>query len=215
MLFPLGKKCNFSSSHRSQYPTALLFGRKRDFSKLTDAELIAQYKQSGNTELVGILFKRYSHMIGVLCFRFLKDEMKSEDAAMEIFERLLSDLKKHDVQVFRTWIYSVTKHHCLKMIRHSQREQKAETTFSDTFVELEEEDALLVATLKEQEIGLLEEGLAQLSKEQRLCVELFYLKGKRYKDIVEQTGYEQKKVKSYIQNGKRNLKIYLEKKYAR
>jgi len=203
----------YSSTVPKTLPT-LLFGRKRDLSKLKDAELISQYRETGNRELVGILFKRYSHMVGVLCFRFLKDEMQSEDAAMEIFERLFDDLKKHDVQQFRTWIYSVTKHHCLKIIRHSQRNAKAETQFSDAFMESDDEDALLAATLKEQEIRLLMEGLAQLSVEQRKCVELFYLQGKRYKEIEDLTGYQLKKVKSYIQNGKRNLRLFLEKKYA-
>jgi RNA polymerase sigma-70 factor (ECF subfamily) len=41
---------------------------------------------------------------------------------------------------------------------------------------------------------------------------LFYLEQKCYKDIADLTGYDLNKVKSAIQNGKRNLKICMERK---
>jgi len=52
-------------------------------------------------------------------------------------------------------------------------------------------------------------AISNLNTEQRLCINLFYLKEKCYEEISMQTGYSLKQVKSYIQNGKRNLKIYL------
>ena len=50
-----------------------------------------------------------------------------------------------------------------------------------------------------------------LNPEQKQTVELFYLQEKSYKEIVDQTGFSMNDVKSYIQNGKRNLKIMLSK----
>ena len=66
--------------------------------------------------------------------------------------------------------------------------------------------------LKEVKLQQLEEGITKLNSEQKICVELFYLQNKSYVEVAEITGYELNQVKSYIQNGKRNLKIYLEKK---
>jgi RNA polymerase sigma-70 factor (ECF subfamily) len=64
---------------------------------------------------------------------------------------------------------------------------------------------------KEQSLQLLEKGLENLDEEQRICLKMFYLEKKSYQEITEFTGYDLNKVKSYIQNGKRNLKIFMEK----
>ena len=63
----------------------------------------------------------------------------------------------------------------------------------------------------EDDLGRLEKCIEELQDEQKQCVELFYIRKKPYQTIVESTGFEMKKVKSYIQNGKRNLKICMEK----
>jgi RNA polymerase sigma-70 factor (ECF subfamily) len=57
----------------------------------------------------------------------------------------------------------------------------------------------------------LEKCIETLGDEQKQCVKLFYLQEKCYKEITESTGFDMNKVKSYIQNGKRNLKICMEK----
>jgi RNA polymerase sigma-70 factor (ECF subfamily) len=64
----------------------------------------------------------------------------------------------------------------------------------------------------EHTYDLLEEAIQELSEEQKLCVNLFYLQKKSYQQITDRTGFTLMQVKSYIQNGKRNLKIILEKK---
>ncbi|HEY0653572.1 MAG TPA: sigma factor-like helix-turn-helix DNA-binding protein, partial [Chryseosolibacter sp.] len=63
----------------------------------------------------------------------------------------------------------------------------------------------------ESNLRKLEGCIETLPEEQRQCVKLFYLQKKCYKEITELTGFELNKVKSYIQNGKRNLKICMEK----
>jgi len=51
-----------------------------------------------------------------------------------------------------------------------------------------------------------------LGKEQKLCVILFYLEKRSYQEIATSTQFTQMQVKSHIQNGKRNLKLLMEKK---
>ena len=58
----------------------------------------------------------------------------------------------------------------------------------------------------------LKECIEQLKAEQKQCIEMFYYQKQCYQEIAEQLGMNEKKVKSYLQNGKRNLKICLEKK---
>ncbi|MEO1383805.1 MAG: sigma-70 family RNA polymerase sigma factor [Bacteroidota bacterium] len=63
---------------------------------------------------------------------------------------------------------------------------------------------------KELQLQQMEQALTKLKLEQRVCVELFFLQKKSYQEVASETGYTLKQVKSYIQNGKRNLKIRME-----
>ena len=60
---------------------------------------------------------------------------------------------------------------------------------------------------KEMLLNQLEKGLEELKEDQKIGIKLFYLESKSYQQIADQTGWDLKKVKSEIQNGKRNLKL--------
>jgi RNA polymerase sigma-70 factor (ECF subfamily) len=181
-----------------------------------DADLIRQYKQTLDTAFAGELYDRYIHLVYGVCMKYLKNEEDSKDAVMQIFEKLLIELKSHEVANFKSWLHVMAKNHCLMWLRSARvRQEKTIITF-EVKQDVENEDML--HPVEGDETGSLEENLQSLEKgiqelpvEQKRCIELFYLQQKCYKEITEITGYEQKKVKSYIQNGKRNLKIYLQK----
>ncbi len=179
-----------------------------------DLELIQQYRETGDVELVGQLFERYTEMVYLICLKYLKDEDESKDATMHIFEQLLTGLHKHEITNFKSWLHVLTKNYCLMLLR-SQKKRSADLIDEKT-LPLVEKAALAHATDPadhEPELQLLTKGLDALSQEQRTCVELFYLQKKSYKEVAELTGYEIGQVKSHIQNGKRNLKNYINKNY--
>jgi len=184
---------------------------------MSDEELINAYKESSNIEYVGELFQRKTHLIASLSFKFLKNETDAEDATYEVFEILCKDLLKHEVANINSWLFSVTRNHCYKKLRKTINErekinEQKNSTYS--FMESATDDDLLEKELLEEQLDLMEEVIEELNKEQRVCVKLFYLEKKSYVEIVEETEYELKKVKSYIQNGKRNIKILMDKKIA-
>ncbi len=182
------------------------------YKDLSDAELIAEYKKSGDKIFVGILYKRYSHLVMGLCMKYLKDEDEAQDAVINIFTKLFDDLIKHQVEYFKSWLYTFTKNHCLMILRSAKAKLRHTLAYGEDvklFVEKAEE-MHQNANKREQEYVALEKALAELNEEQRTCVELFYIKDKSYTEIAELTGYTLNNVKSYIQNGKRNLKIKLE-----
>lgn len=192
---------------------------KRFFKKKPtneDADLIRQYKQTLDTAFAGELYDRYTHLVYGVCLKYLKNEEDSKDAVMQIFEKLLVELKHHEVNNFKSWLHVMAKNHCLMWLRSARvRHEKTIITFE---VKQDMEYEELMHHLGENENGTLESDLVSLEKgmlelpvEQKRCIELFYLQQKCYKEITEITGYEMKRVKSYIQNGKRNLKIYLDK----
>ncbi len=189
--------------------------RNKDQSALTDEELIAAYRLKNDKQAVGILFNRYAHLVFGVCMKYLKDTDESKDAVLQIFEKLHADLRKHEVQKFSYWLHRVAQNFCLMQLRSNQ----AAKNRADRFVQDEkvmaddmDHDHLKKANEREYELQLLEEAVSTLNEEQRICIELFYLKEKCYNEISELTGFDFKQVKSYIQNGKRNLKIYMEKK---
>lgn len=174
-----------------------------------DATLIARYKISGDLEVLGQLYNKYMHLVFGVCLNYLKDEEQSKDAVMQIFEELVTKLKVHEVQNFKSWLHVLSRNHCLMAIRKNSKN----TTLSleDTFVENTEFVHLDIDDTKETKLTVMERCMETLSEEQRLSVDLFYLQEKCYKEVADITGYEMVKVKSYIQNGKRNLKICIEK----
>lgn len=174
----------------------------------SDQELIAAYQATEDGELVGLLFERYTHWIYGLCLKYLKDEEPAKDAVLQIFEKLLTDLKKHNIQHFRPWLHQVARNYCLMQLR---KKNPVSTSLSDVEWEPEEHHYEERAASEQTEMRLnqLEAGIAQLNSEQRQCIELFFLQEKSYKEIEAQTGFTARQVKSYIQNGRRNLKKWM------
>lgn len=186
-------------------------------TQLTDTELLDKYRQTGNKVFMGILYKRYSHLVFGLCMKYFKDQDQAYDTSVNIFTKLFDDLKKHKVEYFKSWLFTYSKNFCLMQLRSAQSNLKRALEYEKDFKVFMEntEETHLQANKREQEYALLEKALADLDEGQRVCIELFYLKDKSYTQIVELTNYDLNKVKSYIQNGKRNLKIRLEEIHAK
>ena len=162
---------------------------------------------------LGELYKRYSGQVYAVCLKYLKDRDAAQDAVMEVWEKLTKELRKREIDRFGAWLHVITRNHCLMQLR-SQK-----SNASDSFSEINGhvvESAMAVHPIgepdeTEEQLQRLEQAIEGLSEEQRQCVSLFYLQKKSYQEVAELTGFELKKVKSYIQNGKRNLRLALER----
>lgn len=184
------------------------------YNHYSDNELITEYKSTKDNVFVGILYKRYAHLVLGLSLKYLKDEDEAKDAVMQIFEKLLSDLLKHNVEYFKSWLYTFSKNHCLMVIRTKQSLLKKEIELelhADSFMETNNQLHLNSNNDKEKQYQALEKAITELNTEQKQCIELFYLQNKSYQEISDITGFSLNEVKSFIQNGKRNLKLKLER----
>ncbi len=185
---------------------------KENFTGISDEELVHRYRNSFDTAYIGELYQRYTHLVFGVCMKYFKNEMESEDATMQIFEKLIADLKKHHITAFKPWLHTVVKNHCMMHFRKesSETKKKVELKFErGEVVENPENNHLQEAEDKEFVLQYLKEGIDELKEEQRTCIELFYLKDCSYAEITTITGFSINEVKSYIQNGKRNLKNYI------
>jgi RNA polymerase sigma-70 factor (ECF subfamily) len=185
------------------------FARK-NINQVSDDELLALYRKKGDITTVGILFDRHAHLVYGVCLKYLKNREESKDAVMQIFEKIIEELKLKEIQHFRGWLYVVAKNFCLMELRKKQMK----IAFSDVTEKNHEffmESTPEMNPLEEHLDDIkLKKCLEKLSAEQKQCIELFYYKEMCYKDISNFTKYHIKKVKSYIQNGKRNLKNCME-----
>ncbi|SRR5258706_8902946 len=174
----------------------------------TDGELILLYKKTGNLALIGELYTRYTALVYGVCLKYLKDRDEAKDASMQLFEKLIETLKSHEVENFKSWLYVSARNYCLMQIRSKKGKFKEEIFALDVenqfLMHPEEENGL------EENLEKLEECISKLVDGQRECVRLFYLDEKCYKEITIITGFDLNQVKSFIQNGKRNLKICME-----
>ncbi len=179
-----------------------------NYKQLNDESLINSYKSTGDNVFVGVLFERYTHLVFGVCMKYLKDEDEAKDTTMVIFERLITDLKKHEIIYFKAWLHTVTKNHCLMKLRNA----KKQVSYVDTIhVENKEEQHQEDKIELEIKLTLLEAAINELDQQQQKCIRLFYIEEKSYQQIIELTGFDFNQVKSFIQNGKRNLKIYMQK----
>lgn len=174
----------------------------------TDEELLEQYRQSRDTEFFGILYNRYIPLVYGLCLKYLQDEEKSQDAVMEIFENLLPKICGYEIKVFRTWLYSVAKNHCFHIIKNNKREIVVD--FDSNLMESDSVLTLFGDEVDKDRESALTYCIAKLSEQQRITICKFFYEDMSYADIVDITGYDLKSVKSYLQNGKRNLKNCIE-----
>ncbi|MBD1393947.1 RNA polymerase sigma factor [Mucilaginibacter glaciei] len=174
---------------------------------LADDVLVSNYRTDGDLAVLGKLYERYMSLVYGVCLKYLQDDEAAKDAVMGIFEELITKVKQHEIKEFRPWLYVLSRNYCLMQLRAGK---KMETVTLDDFMEFTpvlhpDNDN------REEAMQALEKCIGKLTAAQQQSVSLFYLEQKCYKDIVALTGFTLNEVKSYIQNGKRNLKICLEK----
>lgn len=185
----------------------MAFGKKR-YQTLDDNDLPGHFKETGNQEIIGEIYKRFGHLMFGTCLKYLKNKEEAEDCVMGIFEKMPDKLEKHQIQHFKSWLYMVTKNACLMRLRKVD-------PFSDALPILEEaiegsnETTIDDKKLLEIKIEALNEAIEDLKDEQKETVKLFYIEQCSYAQISERLDMPMKKVKSAIQNGKRNIKMKL------
>jgi len=175
-------------------------------TQYSDEDLVRLFQKHDNRQALGMLFKRYSHLVLGLCLDYLKNREDAKDAVMDIFEKTARKLSNQNISNFKSWLFYVSRNHCIDLIRKRLKQVPAE--FSEAFiVESMDEDR----PIEEKQIELLSEALSALKPHQRNCISLFYLQANSYEQVAEKTGFTIKEVKSYLQNGRRNLKNILTK----
>ncbi len=187
------------------------------YLQLTDLELLQLFKLNGDAVIIGLLYKRYAVMALGVANKYLQPEDDAKDAVMQVFEQLLQNISNHKIDNFKSWLYSVVKNFCLMKLRKEKnltlvREEEGKNIYS-----VMEKEQLLhqeEVTLKESNLTNLEMAIETLNQDQKKCIELFYLQQKSYTEVAEITGYTLNNVKSFIQNGKRNLKLKMQSVYG-
>ncbi|MGX1755120.1 RNA polymerase sigma factor [Sphingobacterium sp. NPDC055346] len=178
---------------------------------MDEKQLLQYYKETGSLDALGKLYAPYMSLLYGVCYKYLQDAEQSQDAVMQIFDELINKLRVYEVDNFKSWVYVYARNFCLMQLRKNKQITKV-----DIEENLYESEKMLnhgdEKKWGEQDFEKLESCIAGLNQEQELCIRMFYLEQKCYKDIAEQTGHDIAKVKSYIQNGRRNLKICMEKK---
>lgn len=187
--------------------------RRKYPEDIKDEKLLQQYRSNNDLAVLGALYGKYMHLVYGVCLKYLKDEDQSKDAVMQIFEELIGKAVKHDIKQFKPWLYALTRNFCLLQLRSAKKiptESFNDVMEFDQHLYHDEENADT-----EDELKALERCRQKLPKPQKITIELFFIREKCYKEIAGETGYTLNEVKSYIQNGKRNLKICMEKNRER
>lgn len=188
-----------------------LFKRKKE---INDEELVQAYFSTGDKDLVGRLFESHVSTVYGACLYYFRDRDQAKDAVMQIFEKMIEELRKTQVKNFKGWLSFVVRNYCISELRKQNNKRFVPESYLDFEVKeasLEEEEK--IASVREGKmLEYLKDELPRLKEKQRVCLEMFYLHGLSYQDISDRTNYSVNEVKSYIQNGKRNLKLLIEER---
>jgi RNA polymerase sigma factor (sigma-70 family) len=183
------------------------------YGNISDAELLEKFYLDHDNEWLGILLQRYTLLLLGVCIKYLKNEEEAKDSVQQIFLKTLTELNKYKVEYFKSWIYMVAKNHCLMKIRDRHGKITADLTENVASILTEQEHEEKMKHIeKNNTLELMNNALQELGEEQRQCLVSFYLEKKSYQEIADDSGFSMLQVKSYIQNGKRNLKILIDKK---
>ena len=177
-----------------------------------DKSLVNHYRESGDVDVLGVLYKRYMVLVYGVCLKYLKDRERAKDAVMDIFEKLVVELQVKEIDKFRPWLYVVAKNHCLMTLRSMKVDARHEEKYQNEISFFMESESVM-HPVDEPGANLskaLKDCINRLKMEQKQCIELFYFESRCYKEIAGELNLEIKKVKSFIQNGKRNLKLCIE-----
>ena len=186
---------------------------RQQIKKLPDNDLVLTYRTEGDRYCLAELFERYMHFVFCVSMKYLHDADSSQDATMQVFMKLMDDLKVHDIKQFKPWLHTVVKNHCLMLLRSAKPTssfEQFEKKVADGRMEFSSEQHL-DGMEKESQLKSLEKAICLLKPEQQNCIDLFYIQEKSYSEVSQLTGYSMNEVKTYIQNGKRNLKQILVK----
>ncbi len=189
-------------------------GNKRHHK--SDEELLAEFSAGGDLKVIGELYSEYMHLVYGVCLKYLKDRDESMDAVMQIFEKLITEIPRQKIENFRNWLHVVTKNYCLMQIRSRKtQDEKLKEWMNDAVIFMENDLVLhpLDDISPDMETGLMD-CIEKLKNEQKECIRQFYFMDRCYKEIALDLDLDEKKVKSYLQNAKRNLKLCLEEKNA-
>ena len=179
----------------------------------TDEQLLSLFLRENNMGVIGELFGRYMHLVYGVCLKYFRNRDDSKDAVMNIFEKVSTEVARHQVTNFKSWLYVVTKNYCLMELRKTNQHTKVQPEeHISVFMEKEEEFHPIDGGREPEIENKLQDCIEKLKNGQKKCILLFYYKNRCYREIASELKIEEKKVKSYIQNGKRNLKLCLENK---
>lgn len=186
--------------------------KKKEY--LSDEELVSQFKREGDKSVFAELFKKHVKVVYGTCLFYLQDKDEAQDATMQLFEKLLIEVKQREINNFKGWLSFVVRNHCISIIRKNKSyEKNIKSYYEFEYEEPNLENEEKINSINDEAlIEHLNSCLPQLKDKQRICLELFYLKSKSYHDIANETSFTINEIKSYIQNGKRNLKLLIEEK---
>ena len=183
---------------------------KRGQENITDEELLKRYCESGDLAYFVEAYKRYMPLVYGVALKYLKRPEDAQDAVMQLFEELIVKVKETEIQSFKAWLYTCIRNNCLMEIR--KRNKNLSVSLDDSFMEFCDDFHLTVVSESENREESLRECVESLPEKQRISVKYFFFDELSYKEVEERTGFSLKMVKSFIQNGKRNLKLCLERK---
>ncbi|MFQ5674351.1 MAG: RNA polymerase sigma factor [bacterium] len=174
-----------------------------------DNATIRSYLETRDVRYLGRLYEAYKKTIFWHCLKMVGNEEDAKDLASETFIRTFDRIEDFKLGApFCPWLMRIATNLCIDHLRKKNRYKFYKFDETHSAVAIQNESEPKQPMISGERII---EKLKKLKPLQKRCFCLFYIHNLTYKQIAELTGYPLGKVRSYIQNGKRNFKLLMEK----
>ena len=173
-------------------------------------EALMEQVNTGGTEALSVLFRRYARLVRAIAYRILRDEAEADDALQEVFLFLhrkssLFDSSKNSA---RSWIVQVTYHRAIDRRRYLQsRHFYTQVGLQDVARELGETG--YKTAIKGLEHQRLQKLFHSLSENQRRTLRLFFFEDLTLQEIALKLGRTRGNVKNHYFRGLDKLRKQL------
>ncbi|MBD3180689.1 sigma-70 family RNA polymerase sigma factor [Candidatus Poribacteria bacterium] len=166
--------------------------------------------QSGSQEAFSLLYRKYHSLVWQISYGIMGNKQDAEDAAQEVFTRLLSRIKQFRYEAaFTSWLRVMVSNICRDMLRKQNRHPTESLEYLNSNGELNiksmsisQEEALIMEELLDN----LNEKISLLKEKHRKLIILRYIDGLSYRKIAQLVGCTESQVKSRLHQARVKLR---------
>lgn len=189
---------------------------RADFEAVSDEQLSARIAEEASEPDCNELFRRYNQKIYLWCFNYTHDEEEAVDLTQDIFIKVFKNIGSFSgLSKFSTWVYQVTRNHCLGELakKRTQWRKKTLSIDGDDAIQLADGDVYAALDTCGDLERIITAAKDAMGEDELEAFVLHYREGLTVREITETLRCENVTgARTLIQNARRKFKRLVDEK---